>query len=262
MIEVTSSQLELWLTHFLWPFFRITAFIVACPLFGHSAIPARVKIGIGFALTLVIMPLLPPMPVVPIFSVASIGIIAEQIMIGIAMGLALTITLAVVQAAGEFIAMQMGLGFATFFSPDTKTNSVVLSRLLHMITLLMLLAMNVHLFILEVLLGTFNSLPINDFSLNPDAFKMIAMYAHTIFKSGMLLALPLMGALLMMNMAMGILNRSAPQLTIFSIGFPLTLTVGMVLLMVMMTTLDRSLENLFIVHIDFLNQLAGALKQH
>lgn len=255
MIDVTSTQLELWLTQFMWPFFRITAFIVACPLFGHNAIPTKVKIGLGFCLSVIVMPLLPEMPVIPLFSVLSIGIILEQILIGIAIGFALTVTLAAVQAAGEFIAMQMGLGFATFYSPDSRMNSVVLSRILHMITLLMLLAMNVHLFILEVLMSTFQTLPINNIEINSNAFKMLGVYAQTIFKSGLLLALPLMGALLMMNLAMGILNRSAPQLTIFSIGFPLTLTVGVILLMIMMTTLDRSLGELFESHINFLHQL-------
>lgn len=253
MVEVTSAQLELWITEFLWPFFRITGLMIACPIFGHNAIPPRVKVGIGIAITLVAMPLLPPVEPIAIFSVMGLGVIVEQLLIGIAMGLSLTITMAVVLAAGEFIAMQMGLGFATFYSPDSGMNSVVVSRILHMVALLMLLAFNVHLFILEILIGTFVSLPIGDAQLNMEAFKLLGHYASTIFSSGLLLALPMMGSLLMMNLAMGILNRSAPQLTVFAIGFPLTLTAGMILLMIMMTAYGPFLERLFSTHIEFLS---------
>ncbi|MDN3524890.1 flagellar biosynthetic protein FliR [Halomonas sabkhae] len=245
MVEVTFAQLHGWLVAFLWPFARITGLMLSSPLWGHSGAPRQVKIAAAGALTVVIAPILPPMPDVAIVSWEGLGILAEQLLIGAAMGLVMRVTLAVVQATGEFIGLQMGLAFATFFDPSSGTNMMVLSRLLYMITLLMFLAFDVHLVVLEVLADSFRTLPIGMGRFDPAAFMMLARYGGTIFSSGMLLALPLVASLLIINLSLGILNRAAPQLTVFNIGFPASLTVGIILLMVLMTDLDRFLERLF-----------------
>ncbi len=124
-----------------------------------------------------------------------------------------------------------------------------------MITLLMFLAMNGHLMVLETLIMSFQTLPIGIGTFNPDAFILLARYASTIFASGMLLALPLVGSLLTINLALGILNRSAPQLTVFNIGFPTSLIVGLILLMVLMTDISRFLQRLFTQGLSFLQNL-------
>lgn len=245
MIEVTFDQLQGWLVAFLWPFTRITAFMAASPLWGHSSVPNRVKVGLAALVSVVIAPLLPPLPDVPVVSWAGVGILAEQMLIGVAMGLVMRVTFAAVQATGEFIGLQMGLAFATFFDPNSGTNMVVLSRILYMISLLMFLAFNGHLIVLEILATSFVTLPIGLGGFNPGAFEMLARYGSTIYVSGMLLALPLVGSLLVINLTLGILNRSAPQLTVFNIGFPTSLTVGLFLMMILMTDLGRFLQGLF-----------------
>jgi flagellar biosynthesis protein FliR len=259
MLEVTFAQLQSWLVTFLWPFTRLSAFLVAAPLLGHTSIPNRVKIGLAALLTLVVAPGLPPLPDIPLMSWAGLGIMVEQMLIGLAMGLTMHILFAVVTAAGEYIGLQMGLGFATFFAPDTGTNTVVLSRLLHMISLLLFLAFDGHLAVIEILAGTFITLPVGISGLNTDAFELLARFAGTILVSGLLLALPLVAALLIINLSLGILNRASPQLTVFSIGFPLTMLVGLVLLMVMMTDLGRFMQRLFGQGMAFLQQLVQAM---
>ncbi|TDX30974.1 flagellar biosynthetic protein FliR [Modicisalibacter xianhensis] len=259
MVEVTFDQLQAWLVAFLWPFVRLTAFIMAAPLWGHTSIPRQVKIGFAAVLAFVIAPTLPPLPDVPIISWPSLGIMVEQMLIGVAIGLVMRVTLAVVMAAGEYIGLQMGLAFATFFSPDIGAQSMVLSRFLYMITLLMLLAFNGHLIVIEILAGSFDTLPIGYASLNPNAFDMLARYGSTIFTAGLLLSLPVVAALLIINLSLGILNRAAPQLTIFSVGFPLTLTVGLVLLMVLMTDYASFLERLFANGFQFIQRLIETL---
>ncbi|WP_018917814.1 flagellar biosynthetic protein FliR [Vreelandella zhanjiangensis] len=245
MVDITFAQLQGWLIAFIWPFARITAFMAASPLWGHSSIPNQAKVGLAALVTIVIAPILPAMPNVAIMSWAGVGIMVEQMLIGLAMGLVMHIVFAVVQAAGEYIGLQMGLAFATFFDTSSGTNIMVLSRILYMITLLMFLAFNGHLMVLETLIMSFVTLPIGIGGLNPGAFELLARYAGTIFASGMLLALPLVGALLIINLALGILNRSAPQLTVFNIGFPTSLTVGITLMMVLMNDIGRFLQSLF-----------------
>ncbi|UXZ53823.1 flagellar biosynthetic protein FliR [Halomonas sp. 7T] len=255
MVEVTFAQLQGWLVAFLWPFARITAFMAASPLWGHSSIPNQAKVGIAALVAVVIAPVLPAMPSVPIMSWAGVGIMVEQILIGLAIGLVMHIIFAVVQAAGEFIGLQMGLAFASFFDLSSGTNIMVLSRILYMITLLMFVALNGHLMVLETLVMSFQTLPVGIGTLNPNAFELLARYAGTIFASGMLLALPLAGSLLIISLSLGILNRSAPQLTVFNIGFPTSLTVGLILLMVLMTDIGRFLQRLFSQGLTFMQSL-------
>lgn len=258
MVEVDFAQLQQWLTAFFWPFVRLSAFLAASPLWGHSSIPMRAKIGLAVLLAVLLGPTLPPLPAVPLVSWVSLGIVLEQTLIGIAIGLTMRVTFAVVQAAGEIIGLQMGLGFASFFAPDTGTNTMILSRLLYMLNLLMLLALDGHLLVLEILAGSFTSLPIGQ-ALDLATGEILVRHAGVIFASGLLLALPLVAALLTINLAMGILNRASPQLTVFSIGFPLTMLVGLVLLMVLMNDLGRFLEMLFGDALLFLRQLVASL---
>lgn len=259
MVEITFAQLQGWLIAFLWPFARITAFMAVAPLWGHSSIPNQAKVGLAVLVAIVIAPLLPDMPNVAIMSWAGVGIMTEQIVIGLAIGLVMHIVFAVVQAAGEYIGLQMGLGFASFFDASSGTNIMVLSRILYMITLLMFLAFNGHLMVLEALVMSFVTLPIGLEGLNPGAFELLVRYAGTIFASGMLLALPLVGSLLIINLALGILNRSAPQLTVFNIGFPTSLIVGLTLMMVLMTDIGRFLQSLFSQGLGMIQTLIEAM---
>jgi hypothetical protein len=113
-----------------------------------------------------------------------------------------------------------------------------------MITILMFLALDGHLMVLELLATTFKTLPIGHLRFDPNAWNLIARYGSTIFLTGLLLALPMVATLLIISLAMGILNRVSPQLTVFSVGFPLTLSVGLILLMVVMGDLGPFLASL------------------
>lgn len=237
---------------------RISAFLMAAPLLGHIAVPARIKIGLASLLAVVVTPILPVQPEVPVWSWAGLGIMVEQTLIGAAMGLALRVMISVVQAAGEYISLQMGLGFSTFVTPD-GANTVVLSRIFNTITLMMFLAVNGHLIVIDILATSFRTLPIGYTGVNPGGLELLVRYGGTIFVSGLLLALPLVAALLIVNLSLGILNRSAPQLTIFSVGFPTSLTLGLLLLTILMTDLGRFLQQLFGSGLAFLQQLVEAL---
>lgn len=261
MIEVTFTQLQAWLVAFFWPFVRITAFMAASPIWGHSSIPNQAKVGLAAVVAMVIAPVLPAMPEAPLMSWVSVGIIAEQMVIGVAIGLVMHILFAIVQAAGDFIGLKMGLAFASFFDTASGTNIMVLSRILYMITLLMFLALNGHLMVLETLVMSFQTLPIGMNTLNANAFEILARYGGTIFASGLLMALPVIAPLLVISLGLGILNRSAPQLTVFNIGFPTSLIVGIILLMVIMTDLKQFLERLFSESLMFLQELIELMAQ-
>lgn len=259
MATVTFAQLHGWLVLFLWPFFRLTAFMMTAPLLGHHSIPRTVKLGLAALVTVVIAPSLPPLPAVPIWSWPGLGVVVEQVLIGAAMGLTLRVMFAAVMVAGDFIALQMGLAFATFVSPDTGANTMILARLFYIISLLMFLALNGHLMVIETLAASFQMLPVGYTGVDADGFSLLVRFGGTLFSSGLLLALPLVAALLIVNLTLGILNRSAPQMTVFSVGFPTSLTLGLFLLSVLMTDLGRYLDVLFGRGLQTLQQVVLAL---
>ncbi len=158
MVDISFDQLHAWLTAFLWPFMRLSGFFLAAPLLGHSAIPNRVKIGLAALLCIVVAPGLPPLPAAPVGDWAGLGRGVEKTLIGVAMGLALRVTFTAVQAAGEFIGLQMGLAFATFVTPD-GVNTMIFARLFYMITLLMVLAVHGHLIGVHAVSSRFPPLP-------------------------------------------------------------------------------------------------------
>lgn len=259
MMTLTFAQLHGWLVLFLWPFFRLAAFAMTAPLLGHSTVPRTVKLGLAALLTVLLAPSLPPLPAVPVWSWAGLGVIVEQILVGAAIGLALRVMFAAVMAAGDFAGLQMGLAFATFISPDTGANTMILARLFYIISLLMFLALNGHLMVIQALAFSFQVLPVGYAGLDAEGFAMLARYGGTIFSAGLLLALPLITALLITNLTLGILNRSAPQMTVFSVGFPASLTLGLFLLAVLMTDLGRYLNVLFAQALGLIHQLIVTL---
>ncbi len=234
MISLTDAQLNAWLISFIWPLTRILGVIMTAPIFGHRSVPARVKIGLGIFITLIISPTLAPMPEVGLGSWQGLLILIHQLLIGVAIGFIMRVVFAAVEAAGEIIGLQMGLGFASFFDPQSAGQTLVLARFFNMLAALIFLAINAHLLLIGVLIESFQTLPVSSQPLAAGGFFMVAAFGSTVFSLGLQLALPIIAILLMTNLALGILTRSAPQLNIFAIGFPITLGVGLIVLNVML----------------------------
>lgn len=259
MVSVDIDQMYSWINAFLWPFFRILGLLGTAPLFGESSIPVRVKVGFAAVLTVAIAPALGPMPNVPTGSYAGLWLAVQQVLIGIALGLTMRIVFAAVQTAGEFIGLQMGLSFASFFDPATGANTAVLARIMNIVAMLVFMALNGHLLMLAGFIRTFEILPIQIGALDPNGWGVLLEWSSQVMVSGMLLALPLIIVLLTINLAMGILNRTAQQLSIFAVGFPISLMVGIILLMIVLPQTTPFLERLFDAGYASMSRLAQAL---
>src|SRR5699024_4309079 len=244
MISVDIDQLYQWMNGFLWPFFRIAGLVSIAPILGESSIPIRLKVGVAALCTLVAAPLLGPMPDVPTGSFAGLLIAARQVLIGIALGLCMRLVFTAVMMAVGFIGLQMGLAFASFFDPATGANTAVLSRLFNLIAMLIFLAVNGHLLMIDGLIRTFDLLPVGA-PLDPYGWGALLEWSSQIWISGMLLALPLIIVLLTINLALGILNRTAQQLSVFAVGFPITLTTGLIVLTIVLPQTADFLSRLF-----------------
>lgn len=244
MVQFTFEQLATWINGFLWPLFRVAGLIAMSPILGESSIPVRLKVGLAIILTLVAAPLLGPMPDIPVGSFQGLLIAVQQVLVGMALGLCMRLMFTATMMAGEFVGLQMGLAFASFFDPATGANTAVLSRLMNLLAMLVFLAVNGHLLMLDGLMRTFEILPVGA-SLNPNGWGALIEWSAQIWISGMLLALPLIIVLLTINLALGILNRTAQQLSVFAVGFPITLTTGLVVLAIVLPQTSGFLSRLF-----------------
>lgn len=242
MISISSELLQTWIVSLLWPLTRVLGVIAAAPIYSHTAIPNQVKLGLGITLTLIIVPTLSPLPQFEIFSFQGLLILVQQLIIGLAIGFSMRLVFSAVEMAGQLIGMSMGLGFASFFDPQSQGQSTAVNQFLVLLAMLIFLSLDGHLMIVSAIANSFISMPIavGGGGINP---LKIAMWGETIFSTGLLLALPAVTALLITNMALGILTRTAPQLNLFGIGFPVTLSIGFVVLALSLPGMLRPIEN-------------------
>ncbi|WP_338849024.1 flagellar biosynthetic protein FliR [Massilia sp. W12] len=246
MISINSQDWYAWIAALLWPLVRILGMITASPVLGNRTFPARAKVLLGLALTLLIAPLLPPLPasIKDPLSLNGMLILAQQFLIGIGIGLSMRIVFAAVEMAGESIGLTMGLGFATFFDPQSQGRSSAIAQFLALLATLSFLAIDGHLLMIQIVVETFITLPISDQPVSAYGFKLLADWGAKLFSAGLQLALPILCALLLVNIALGILTRAAPQLNIFGIGFPLTLGLGFLMLTLILPYLSMPLQTL------------------
>src|SRR5687768_14021516 len=204
MITLSSADLQAWLASFVWPLARILALLAVAPVLGNTVVPARVKIGLGVLIALVMAPGAGPLPRVEPASLDGLLVLSQQIVIGLAMGFAMRIVFSAVELAGEIAGLQMGLGFATLFNPSSDGSTLVVGKFLGLLATLTFLSLNGHLMILSVLAESFNTFPISAEPLSAVGWKTLADWGGTIFLAGLQLALPVVAALLIVNLALGI----------------------------------------------------------
>ena len=244
MIAFSSAQLDLWLASFAFPLARIGGMLMATPVFNNAGMPRRVRIIIALVLTMALAPALPQQPLPGLGSWQGLLVFVGQFVLGLLFGFILRIAFTAVDTAGQLIGLQMGLSFATFYDPQNGGQTPVLSEFLGLLATLIFLAMNGHLLVISMLAESFTLVPIGA-TVPLGSVTTLLAWAGVIFSTGLLLSLPLVAALLIANIAMGVLSRVAPQLNLFAVGFPVTLVAGFVVLMVSLPYFGAALEHLF-----------------
>lgn len=251
------DQLYGLLSHYALIAVRILALFTTAPIFSENGVPKRVRAGLAVLVAVLIGGNIPTIDI-GIYSWQGVWVIAKQIIIGSAIGLSMQLLFATVRMAGEIIGMQMGLSFATFFDPSAG-NSPIIARFLNLLVTLLFLVFNGHLWLIALLAESFQQLPVNDTPLYAGGFFYLVQQAGMIFREGLMLGLPVISLLLCINFTLGLLNRLTPQLSIFVVGFPLTLTVGMMALSLIAQTLAPFFERLMAASFDRLSALIMAL---
>jgi flagellar biosynthetic protein FliR len=245
VISFTTVQLSAWIASFLWPLIRILGLVGAAPVFGHGGVPMLIKLTLGVTLALIVAPVIPPVPAIDPTSWPGLLIAAQEMLIGAAMGFSLRLVFAAIEFAGEVSSSVMGFSFATFFDPTSAGRSNAVSQFLALVATLAFLALNAHLVLIEALVESFFTLPISTTPMSLSAPLEMVRWGGRIFSAGLQIAMPIVAALLVTNIALAILTRAAPQLNLFGIGFPITLGVGFLVISFTLPYLARPMENLF-----------------
>ena len=244
MLTLTSTQLDAWLAAFIFPLTRLLGLMMSAPIFSNRGMPVRIRLAVGLGIAFALLPAAPPMPDVAPGSGTGLLIMGEQILIGAGIGFVLRIIFAAIDLAGSFIGMQMGLSFALFFDPNSGGQSAVLADFIGMIAALLFLALDGHLIMIELLARSFEWMPVGA-AMDGRGWFLIPRTGAAIFATGLLLSLPLLAVMLVTNTALGVLTRAAPQLNLFAIGFPVTMTMGFFALVLLMSNFGPVAQNLF-----------------
>lgn len=225
-MSLTELQFQSWLASFFWPFLRVGAVFMSAPLFSSRQVPLRWRVLLAALLTLVLVPLIPPVPVIEVFGPQAVAVAVGELLIGLAMGAVLQMVFSAMVLAGQVVANKMGLGFAQMVDPQNGIQVPVLSQYYLIISTFLFMMLNGHLLIIDLLAQSFQTLPVAGEGLGRAEFHAVVAWGSRMFSASLLVALPAVGALMLVNLSFGVIARAAPQLHIFAIGFPISILVG------------------------------------
>ena len=239
MMAFSEADILAWVTPLLWPFLRPLALFTALPVLGTRNVPARLRIGLAVFIAMAMQPSLPAMQPVALDSPLAFALVLQQVVIGLALGFAVRLVFAALEFAGEIIGLQMGLNFAGFFDPLSASTATAASRFFGTMVAWLFIVMGGHLMVIAALAQNFTAFPVGP---EPFAFLHQAQpqrWGSEIFATGLWIALPLVSMMLFVNITLGAISRVAPQINIFAIGFPITLGVGLLGLLLTLPALSQ-----------------------
>ena len=235
-MTLLDTQLSAWLADFFWPLVRIAAIFTAAPVLSARQLEPSLRILIALLVTFVAAPMLPKMPVVDALSFEAFNIMVQQLAIGLMMGFTLQMVFGALVYGGQVMAYKMGLGFASMVDPVNGLQTPVVAQIFILMATLLFLVTNSHLILLELVVDSFRTLPVGESLASLHLWNLVA-WGSRMFQGGLLMALPVVGTLLLVNLGMGVMARAAPQFNLFSVGFPITIILGFVILWISMPSI-------------------------
>ena len=220
---ISLQSLPIYLLLLMISSLRIGAFLVASPFFGSRMIPLTVRIVFAIALGIGLVSHLKFPPVEFLVGVKLVPIIFQELFIGIACGLVLNILFSSVILAGEKIAATSGLAFAAQIDPTSGAQSPVISQIFQLFLLVLFFSVNGHLIVFELFYKSYEIVPIGSFYNFKDVIEEAINSSNSIYQNAVIIVLPIVSILFFMNLGIGFITKSAPQLNLFSFGFPLTI---------------------------------------
>jgi len=255
-IALTTGQLEAYVAQGFFPFARIGACLMVAPMFGARFVPVRMRVLLAVALTALVAPLTPSTGIAP-FSPQGFVVVAQQLLIGAALGFAMQVVFDALGLAGQLLANSMGLSFAFNVDPLRGSSTAALGQLYIILATLTFLALGGHLALLEVLVQGFTTMPIGAEGLGREGLWNLVLWGGQLFAGAIAIALPGVTALLIVNLAFGVVSRAAPSLNLFAVGFPISLVVGLLVVLAGIGPLQEGVAQLIAQGFEFIRALGG-----
>jgi len=253
-LSLKLSQIQIVLLIFM----RVAAIVFSAPLFDSRAIPVLFKVGLALSAAVLLYPLLgadTPMPADG-FSLLGFGI-AGEVLVGLIIGFTVRLIFAAVEMAGQLAGFQMGLAIANVFDPVTSTQMPIVSQLENIVAMLIFLAANAHHLVLRALAESFRLVPLLGFRFNRSLMALLSDLTGGMFVTAVKIAAPVMVALLLTSLTMGLVARVVPQMNIFIVAMPVKIIIGMVFMALALPFLAGFLGHVFV---DLGNDLVLMLK--
>lgn len=229
---------------FLFVFVRTGAILMAAPVFGAMNVPVQVKAGLSLMIALLLTPLAPQVPM-PQTVVGVAASLAGEVMIGVTIGFAIRFVLTGIEYAGQVAGFQMGIGMASAYDPLHGSQITVVGKFLSILTLLIFLTMNGHLMVIMALKKSFDEIPPYGFTLSGGLMEGFIAFSREIFVLAFKFSAPVVAILIFVNVALGIMARTVPQLNMFVIGFAITIMAGFTMIALSMPVFENAVEAVF-----------------
>jgi flagellar biosynthetic protein FliR len=225
---------------------RVGGIFSAIPVFGGRTIPIRIKIIIIFMITLVCFPALSfSISGLPTDSFTLALLIMREIMVGITLGFVTRIIFSAVEFSGQVIGMQMGFTISSIIDPSQGTQTQIMSVMQTLLATLLFLSLNIHHLFLRTIVDSFRIVPLGGWHINGEIIAFLIRSTADIMILGVRLAAPVMVALLLTSITLGIMARAFPQMNVFMVSMPLNIGIGFLVLGATLTIFFHVLEASF-----------------
>ncbi len=234
---LSFTEMTQLLGSFWWPFVRISGFFMFVPIFGDGAVPRRVRVLLAVLLTILVVPFVEVPPAIDPFSLNAVTITIAQLIWGLLFGLTFQLLFTVFTMIGQTISMQMGLAMAVMNDPANGVNVAIVGRLYLFLCTLLFLAFDGHLVAIALMVESFTIWPIKN-GLAMDSIWGIVKMMGWVFSAAFAVAIPAIAAMLIANASFGFMNKAAPSLNVFALGFPMTMVLGLFALFISMNGIN------------------------
>ncbi|MBI5237477.1 MAG: flagellar biosynthetic protein FliR [Deltaproteobacteria bacterium] len=214
---------------FLFVLVRTGSIIMAAPIFGAFSVPMRIKAGLSLVLAVLLTPLVPKAPV-PVDLVSIAIAVGNEALIGAAIGLAARFIFTGIEYAGQIASFQIGIGMASTFDPIHGAQVTVIGRLMGILAILVFLSVNGHLMVIMAIRKSFDVIPPYGFNFSAGLMEDLVLFSKETFLLAVKFSAPVVAVMVFVNIALGIMARTVPQLNMFAIGFAATIAVGFIML--------------------------------
>ena len=256
MIGNSLDSLNVFIGQFWWPFIRIGAAFILMPFFSEGAIPNNCRVLLAILLAILCGAVIPSVPAVDYLSFDALIIAINQFLIGLSMGLLLSLAIYLMGMLGQILSMQMGMSMSMMNDPSNGVNHTVLAQFMTLLGTVIFFSLDGHLVALGILSESFHLYPIGLSFFDLPIYDLVLRFSW-LFAMALMLAIPAMITMLLVNIAFGFLNRSAPSFNIFALDFPMSMLLGLFSIMISLSGLPTRYASLCLDALASMREFVG-----